>query len=135
MHGQFKAAADIVRQTAAGVQSRLNSDKRIVLMLNSLDQLPLEEKRQTLLFIPKSNRQFWDLLHGPYWPKDGPLVGPALSGLAMIDGLYMPSKDEPWIGHGYNSYPRPVELARPPVSQYVPALCSAARNWGSKSSS
>jgi hypothetical protein len=133
MHGQFEAAADIVRQTAAGVQSRLNSDKRILVVLSSLDQLPLAEKRQTLLFIPKSNRQFWDLLHGPYSPKDGPFVGPALSGLAMIDGLYSPSKDEPWIGHGYNSYPRPAAShAQPPVSQYLPALRKRCAELGFK---
>jgi hypothetical protein len=123
MHGQFDAAATILKQSAAEVESRLNADKRILAVLSSLDRLPLAEKRRTLLYIPKSNRQFWDLLHGPYWPKEGPLVGPALSGLAMIDGLYVPGKDDPWIGHGYNRYPRPNETqALPPLSQELPAL-------------
>jgi hypothetical protein len=121
-HGRFQAAADILRQTATDVQLRLDSDKRILAVLASRDRLPLAEKRRTLLFIPKSNRQFWDLLHGPYWPKEGPLVGPALSGLAMIDGLYVPAKDDPWIGHGYNRYARPVASQSPPLSQYVPTL-------------
>lgn len=131
MHGHLKTAADILRQTAADVQSRLDSDKKILVALSSLDRSPVAEKQQTLLFIPKSNRQFWDLLHGPYWPKEGPFVGPALSGLAMIDGLYVPSKDEPWMGHGYNSYSRPAAAqTQPPLSQYLPALRNRCAELG-----
>jgi hypothetical protein len=41
----------------------------------------------------------------------------------MIDGLYVPSPDDPWIGHGYNRYPRPAaSQAEPPLSQQLPAL-------------
>jgi hypothetical protein len=123
MHGRFGVAADILRQTATVVESRMNGDKQILAVLSSLDELPLAEKRRTLLFIPKSNRQFWDLLHGPYWPKEGPFVAPALSGLAMIDGLYAPAKDDPWIGHGYNWYSR-SHASQPqlPLSEQVPEL-------------
>jgi hypothetical protein len=123
MHGQFSGAADILRQTATGVESRMNGEKRILAVLSKLDELPLAEKRRTLLFIPKSNLQFWDLLHGPYWPKEGPFVAPALSGLAMIDGLYLPAQDDPWIGHGYNRYSRSrASQSQPPLSEFVPAL-------------
>ena len=117
MHGDLRKAADILHQTAAGVQSRLKTDKQIVAVLNSLDELPLAEKRRSLLFVPKSNRPYWDLLHGPYWPKEGTFVGPALSGVAMIDGLYVPTKDDPWIGHGYNNYSKAAAShAAPPAS-------------------
>jgi hypothetical protein len=35
----------------------------------------------------------------------------------------VPSKDDPWIGHGYNRYPRPSALqAELPVAQQLPAL-------------
>jgi hypothetical protein len=123
MHGRFGVAADILRQTATSVESRMNGDKKMLAVLSSLDELPLAEKRRTLLFIPKSNRQFWDLLHGPYWPKEGPFVAPALSGLAMIDGLYVPTKDDPWIGHGYNWYSRSrATQPQAPLSEYVPML-------------
>ncbi len=123
MHGRFGVAADILRQTATSVELQMNGDKKILAVLSSLDELPLAEKRRTLLFIPKSNRQFWDLLHGPYWPKEGPFVAPALSGLAMIDGLYVPAKDDPWIGHGYNWYSRSRALQpQSPLSDHVPAL-------------
>lgn len=125
MHGRLKAAAEILRQTAAGVETRMKSDKNIITILSSLDAMPLAEKRRSLLFIPKSNRQYWDLLHGPYWPKDGTFVGPALSGVAMIDGLYVPAKDDPWVGHGYSHYSKPTAShVQPPLPQYLPTLRS-----------
>ena len=131
MHGRLRVAGEILRQSAAEVESRLRSDKSIVLVLSSLDQMSLAEKRRSLLFIPKSDRQYWDLLHGPYWPKDGPFVGPALSGLAMIDGLSVPAKNDPWIGHGYHHYSK-AEASRvqPPFSQYLPALRSRCARLG-----
>ena len=123
MHGQIGAAADILRQTATSTESRMKGDKQILAVLSSLDKMPIPEKRRTLLFIPKSNRPFWELLHGPYWPKEGPFVAPALSGLAMIDGLYVPAKDDPWIGHGYNWYSRSRAIQpQRPLSEHVPAL-------------
>jgi hypothetical protein len=131
MHGRLNDAAEVLKQTANDVQSRLKSDKQILEVLSSLDQMLPAEKRQTVLFIPKSNRQVWDLLHGPYWPKEGPFVGPALSGLAMIDGLYVPSKEDPWIGHGYNRYPRPAEShVQPPLSAGLPALRKRCADLG-----
>ncbi len=131
MHGRLKAAAEILRQTAAGVETRMKSDKNIITILSSLDEMPLAEKRRSLLFIPKSNRQYWDLLHGPYWPKDGTFVGPALSGVAMIDGLYVPAKDDPWVGHGYSHYSKPTAShVQPPLPQYLATLRSRCAHMG-----
>ncbi len=131
MHGRLQEASEILRQTAASVESRLKSDKKIIAVLSSLDQMPLTEKRRSLLFIPKSNRQYWELLHGPYWPKDGPFVGPALSGLAMIDGLFVPTKDDPWIGHGYDQYSKAAaSRAQPPLSQYLRTLRDRCAKMG-----
>jgi len=131
MHGRLREASEILRQTATGVESRLRSDKKIVAVLGSLDEMPLAEKRRSLLFVPKSNRQYWELLHGPYWPKDGPFVGPALSGVAMIDGLYVPTKDDPWIGHEYNQYSKAAaSRVQPPFSQYLPVLRDRCAQMG-----
>jgi hypothetical protein len=131
MHGRLRAASEILRQSAAEVESRLRSEKSIVPVLSSLDQISLAEKRRSLLFIPKSDRQYWDLLHGPYWPKDGPFVGPALSGLAMIDGLYVPARNDPWIGYGYHQYSKAdASRVQPPLSQYLPALRSRCARMG-----
>ena len=131
MHGRFRAAGEILRRSAAEVESRLRSEKSIIPVLSSLDQMPLADKRRSLLFIPKSDRQYWDLLHGPYWPKDGPFVGPALSGLAMIDGLYVPAKNDPWIGHGYHHYSKAdASRVQPPLSQDLRALRSRSARMG-----
>ena len=131
MHGRLRAAGEILRQTAAEVESRLRSDKSIIPVLSSLDQMSPAEKRRSLLFIPKSDRQYWDLLHGPYWPKDGPFVAPSLSGLAMIDGLPVPAKNDPWTGHGYHHYSKSdASRVQPPLSQYLPALRSRCARMG-----
>jgi hypothetical protein len=131
MHGDWKKAADILHQTAASTESRLKTDKQIVSVLSSLDELQLAEKRRSLLFIPKSNRPYWDLLRGPYWPKEGTFVGPALSGVAMIDGLYVPTKDDPWIGHGYNNYSKAAAThTQPPLSQNVTTLRKRTAEMG-----
>jgi hypothetical protein len=133
MHGRLEGALKILTQTAEGVESRMQSDKRVLTMLGSLDEMSLGEKRQSLLFIPKSNRQFWGLLHGPYWPKDGPFVAPALSGVAMIDGLYVPTTDDPWLGYGYHHYSRSKALRpQPPPAQYLPILRSQCARMGFK---
>jgi hypothetical protein len=131
MHGRLVGAVSILKQTAASVESRMKTDKRVLTILGSLDQMSLAEKRQSLLFIPKSNRQFWELLHGPYWPKDGPLVASALSGVAMIDGLYVPTTSDLWLGHGYDRYPRPnASRPQPPLAQYLSDLRSRCARMG-----
>jgi hypothetical protein len=109
----------------------MKTDKRILTILGSLDEMSLAEKRQSLLFIPKSTKSFWNLLHGPYWPKDDPLIAPALSGIAMIDGLYIPTADDRWMGHGYQHYSRSEALRpQPPLDQYLPTLRQRCARMG-----
>jgi hypothetical protein len=66
--------------------SKLETAKnyKIVKALQNLANLPLSEKKKTLLFIPQSNRLYWDLQKQCY---DSPLFAPAITGIAMIDGL------------------------------------------------
>lgn len=53
-----------------------------ILELDHLSRLPLEEKRQTLLYIPEKSL-YWD-----GWATwSAPFVGPAITGMAMIEGL------------------------------------------------
>ena len=131
MHGRLRRPARFSGQTAAVAETRMRSDKSILAILSSLDEMPLAEKRRSLLFIPKSNQQYWDLLHGPYWPKDGPFVGPALSGVAMIDGLYVPAKNDPWIGYGYHQYSKAAaSRVQPPLPEYVPILRGRCAHMG-----
>ncbi len=122
-NGKFPEARHILEQQVAIVEERLRTDKNVIVLLRDLNRLPLEEKRRTLLYIPKTNRQFWDLLHAPYSPKDGPFVAPALSGIAMIDGLYDRPEGDVWSGYGYQHYPCPIEKTKqPPLDEYLPQL-------------
>ncbi len=132
-HGHIREAARILDRTADDVERRIESEKNVLTLLRSIDEMPLSEKRASLLFIPKSNRQFWELLHGPFWPLDGPLVAPALGGVAMIDGLCDRTSDTRWYWYSYDLYPQP-DLFRhqPPLAQYLPVLQSRCARMGFK---
>jgi hypothetical protein len=122
-NGNFRQARKVLDRQVGVMEEHLHADKNIVSVLRELDRLPLAEKRRSFLFIPKSNRQFWDLLHAPYSPKDGPFVAPALSGIAMLDGLYERPEGDAWSGYGYQHYTYPFEKQKqPPLDQYLPTL-------------
>jgi len=127
-NGNLAEARQILDRQVAAVDQRMRTDKNIIRVLRDLDRLPLKEKRRTLLYIPKTNLQFWDLLHTAYSPKVGPFVAPALSGIAMLDGLYWPSKDDPWSVYGYEEYDYPYatppyeKRPQPPLDEYLPVL-------------
>jgi hypothetical protein len=126
--GNLSQAREILARQAAAIDQRMRTDKNIISVLRDLGRLPLKEKRRTLLYIPKTNLQFWDLLHTAYSPKVGPFVAPALSGIAMLDGLYWPSKDDPWSVYGYEEYDYPYSTPpyekrpQPPLNEYLPIL-------------
>jgi len=119
----FDGARRRIAAQDAVIERRFQSDKNILAVLRSLDRTPFSEKRRTLLYIPKTNRHYWDLLHGPYSPKDGPFVATALSGIAMIDGLYIRPEGDFWTGYSYQHYDCPiVNVERPPLEEYLPTL-------------
>ena len=60
---------------------------RVVEELRRLGTLPAAEKRRTALFIPQSERRYWDLLARPGACTFAGHVAPALTGLVMIDGM------------------------------------------------
>jgi hypothetical protein len=51
--------------------------------LQKLERLPLAEKRIALLYVPQSNTAYWTMLECAQCP----FLGPALTGIAMIDGM------------------------------------------------
>jgi hypothetical protein len=57
---------------------------RQLLALRGLDALPPSEKRSSLLYVPRSNELFWKAMPECLAP---PFLGPALAGMAMMDGL------------------------------------------------
>lgn len=70
--------------------------------LQPLSKLPLHEKRESLLYIPRSNRLFWDMPASVCMAL--PFVAPSVTEIAMIDGL--PGPDCPAGGgrYGYEVY-------------------------------
>ncbi len=76
--------------------------KMLIATLIELDKMPEQVKGNTLLYIPASNSIFWDL---GFFSKtlSVPLAIPAVSGIAMIDGL--PSRAQVYnMNFGYASY-------------------------------
>jgi hypothetical protein len=63
-------------------------DFAMISALRALDHEPRALKRRTLLFIPQSDTAFWNIFVGePDRCSFAPLVGPATSGLALLDGM------------------------------------------------
>jgi hypothetical protein len=58
----------------------------IVNILLKLHKLPLSQKRNALLFIPQNNLAYWSLAD-QIGCCSVPFIAPALSGIAMVDGL------------------------------------------------
>jgi hypothetical protein len=79
-----------------------NEKYKMYRVLLELDKIPLSEKRKTLLFIPRSNKLYWDRLH----PRSIPMVAPALTGIAMIDGLpgQSTAAEKEFPGHMWGLY-------------------------------
>jgi len=59
----------------------------IVSALRGLTAIPRGEKRRTALFIPQSDTAFWNLFPEPDRCNVAPLAAPAISGLALVDGM------------------------------------------------
>jgi hypothetical protein len=107
---------------------RADSNYRIISALDALQKLPSSEKRRTFVFIPQSLGSYWNLLRTPDKCGYASLITPAVTGMAMIDGL-------PPLGCKTSTL---FELMRfePRTSQQTledaaPAsLCAKARHWG-----
>ena len=62
------------------------------------------------MYIPKTNRAYWDFFSVPAAPplrKAVPFVAPAVTGVAMIDGLPDPDPEVAWTAYGYEAYALP----------------------------
>lgn len=112
------------------LQPALRSTRRFIALgqLGALNGLPHADRRRTALFIPQSESMYWSILARPGACTFAPFVAPALSGMAMVDGM-------PAVGcelsryYGIGSYaprtrPQTGEDASPAV------LCGKARHSG-----
>jgi len=69
---------------------------KLIYQLIKLDSLPLSEKKKSCIYIPKTNKLYWNLLK--YKTNGIPFIAPCLSGICMIEGI----PDILSSGFGYN---------------------------------
>jgi hypothetical protein len=109
LSGHFSDAWQLVETVTRATDARSDPRWAVVQILRASDQLPPAEKRVTVLFIPKRNEAYWKMLHDP---RATPFLGPAVAGLAMIDGLPDPQPEVVFDAYGYHAYdlnqPRPA---------------------------
>ncbi len=74
---------------------------KIADLLIALGNEPRSVKKSTAIFIPHSNKVFWEFFDGPMH-KAVPFLVPGVTGMAMICGL--PPESESWNGYGFEVY-------------------------------
>ncbi len=67
--------------------SLIKKRNSFLIRLRELDQLPLAEKKRTLIHVAKSDSVFWNHFLGHESPQNLSLLVPAVTGIAMLDGL------------------------------------------------
>lgn len=98
---------------------------RVLDQLRGLSSISLDERRRTLLFIPQSERLYWNILAQPRTCSFSSSVAPALANMAMIDG--MPPFDctlIPFFGGGEYTPRKSPQTAADASAQ---SLCRKAR--------
>jgi hypothetical protein len=112
---------------AAGLHR--SSDYKLISALRSLDAEPRSLKRRTLLFIPQSDSAFWNIFaREPDRCSFAPLVAPATSGLALLDGM-PPASCDLTDQYGMPTYTRRT-TRQTPADVTPAALCSKAERKG-----
>jgi hypothetical protein len=99
-------------------------------VLDRLARLPRQTRRESAVFVPQTNGAYWGLRPEGN-PLSTPLLVPALTGMAMIDGL----SDDPAVvaatrkwDYGFSEYrPRTGPQATDPAS-----LCRRAQAMGAR---
>jgi hypothetical protein len=117
--GNFTAIKDLLISDPFKAQQ----DNQEALLINKLQELgnaPPSERKMTVLFIPQSNKLYWNLLSCDRMPS----LAPAISNLAMIDGL----PEINCMGGYFMDYRRQEEQA--PVDQIKDEICLKAWDQG-----
>jgi len=100
--------------------------KNILQCLESLGRQPRSLRRTAVLYIPKTNRLYWDMRQVGQGAT--PFIAPAESGMAMVNGL-PEFEDIGWaaIGWGYPQYELPT-APETPATQIEEALSKARQS-------
>jgi hypothetical protein len=95
-----------IRGRRSFVVAALANRVQLVQCLYRIGDQPAPQRRGTVMYIPKTNRTYWDMRQ----LGDGttPFIAPALAGLPMVDGL-PEYEDIGWaeVGWGYPQYKLP----------------------------
>jgi hypothetical protein len=98
----------------------------LIIALQSLSELPVTEKRDSLLFIPRSTTLYWDQENIECAAT--PFIAPSITGIAMLDGLPA-SGCNSWAFrnrfYGYSAY-----AYSPPPNVDPSELCSRVKDAG-----
>jgi len=106
--GRFLETMGLILQNTEGTEKRMKrGDRKILGQLLSLgENLTFREKQTSLLWIPRTNREFWDLGQpGRRWLL--PMIATGMSELALIDGR--PEEIETIAdgnAFGFSAYPK-----------------------------
>jgi hypothetical protein len=103
-------------------------DYELISTLRQLDGMPPAQKGRTAVFIPQSFVGFWHIWPEPERCSFVPMIVPATSGLALIDG--MPPVDcDLTVQYGMTMYKRRT-APQQPADTTPPALCARAKAKG-----
>lgn len=128
--GKLNDVVDAAKKNTKHTEKRiLDGDRFILGVLSKLsEELTFEEKQVSALWVPRTNREFWDLSRkGKRWLL--PMIAVGIAEVAMIDGC--PEEWEPIAdgdAFGFSAYPR-VPVTHETALALDDALAKA-RGWG-----
>ena len=100
----------------------------VVTALRDISRLPRAQRRQALLFIPQTNRQYWSMFTADGRCTFTPLIAPGIASVAMLDGMppYGCKVTDQYNMNAYRARTRP----QMPVDVADVTLCGKARSKG-----
>jgi hypothetical protein len=115
-----------IGKSPSALDPAIAARKNTLQCLESLGRQPQALRRTTLLYIPKTNRLYWDMRQVGQGAT--PFIAPAESGIAMVNGL-PEFEDIGWaaIAWGYPQYKLPPG-PEPPASQIQEAVGKARQS-------
>ncbi|MBD1912366.1 MULTISPECIES: hypothetical protein [unclassified Leptolyngbya] len=99
--------------------------KELLAALQKIGTMPSLEKRKTLLFIPQSYKLYWKWYRNC---KVSPFIAPAITGVALLDGLPAANCDATF--YGYPSYKLRSPNQPPLKASDTNGICLAAQKRG-----
>ena len=101
--GDFSKAVQLLRANTEATELLFQTGRGAVIReLQKLGRRPSRDRVRTALWIPKENRDLWDISTETRWRPFIPVFAVALSGLPLIDGY--PEVNEQH-GYGFVVYP------------------------------